>query len=102
MSDIHGCYDRYRNMLKVINFCDNDDLYILGDAIWVTGHYPTNDGKVWRGNGHIRIDTGCVFGGNLCCICLETGEEFYVTKISMLQSLGLWLEITHVSTQSQF
>ena len=48
------------------------------DAILVTGHIPLQDGKVWRGNSHIRIDTGSVFGGNLCCVCLNTGEEFYV------------------------
>jgi len=48
------------------------------DAILVTGHIPVRNGKVWRGNNHIRIDTGCVFGGNLCCVCLDTGEEFYV------------------------
>ena len=46
-------------------------------SVLVTGHYPTKNGKVWRGNNHIRIDTGCVFGGTLCCVCLETDEEFY-------------------------
>lgn len=33
MSDIHGLYDRYMEMLKKINFSDNDKLYLLGDAI---------------------------------------------------------------------
>lgn len=31
MSDIHGCYDKFIEMLKLINFNDNDELYILGD-----------------------------------------------------------------------
>ena len=32
MSDIHGCYDKYLEMLKLINFNENDKLYILGDV----------------------------------------------------------------------
>ena len=31
MSDIHGCYDKFIKMLKLINFTDKDELYILGD-----------------------------------------------------------------------
>ena len=31
MSDIHGCYEKYIEMLKLINFNDNDTLYIIGD-----------------------------------------------------------------------
>ncbi len=33
MSDLHGCYNKYREMLKKINFKDNDTLYIIGDVI---------------------------------------------------------------------
>lgn len=33
MSDIHGMYDKYIDMLKLINFSDEDELYILGDII---------------------------------------------------------------------
>ena len=31
ISDIHGCYDKFINMLKLINFSEEDTLYILGD-----------------------------------------------------------------------
>lgn len=31
MSDIHGNFDKYIEMLKLINFTDDDELYILGD-----------------------------------------------------------------------
>ena len=34
-------------------------------------------GKIYRGNNHIAIDVGAVFGEVLGCICLETEEEFY-------------------------
>lgn len=33
MSDIHGQYKLYKDMLDKINFSDNDTLYILGDMI---------------------------------------------------------------------
>lgn len=32
MSDIHGMYDSFMSMLKLINFTDEDELYILGDV----------------------------------------------------------------------
>jgi len=33
MSDIHGCYDKYKKMLDKIAFCEDDMLYILGDVV---------------------------------------------------------------------
>ena len=33
MSDLHGCYDKYKNMLEKINLSENDTLYILGDVV---------------------------------------------------------------------
>ncbi|MBO4346772.1 MAG: fructose-bisphosphatase class III [Lachnospiraceae bacterium] len=33
ISDIHGQYDTFMRMLKQIKFCEEDTLYILGDAI---------------------------------------------------------------------
>ena len=68
------CFDAYD---FVVAKADYGKMY-FEDAILVTGHYPTEDGKVWRGKNHMRIDTGSVFGGKLCCVCLDTGEEFYV------------------------
>lgn len=31
ISDLHGCYEEYIKMLELINFNDNDTLYVLGD-----------------------------------------------------------------------
>ena len=39
MSDIHGEYDKFIEMLKKINFNDSDTLYILGD-IFDRGKHP--------------------------------------------------------------
>lgn len=33
MSDIHGCYEKYRAMLKAIKFAEDDALYVLGDVL---------------------------------------------------------------------
>lgn len=33
MSDLHGNYESYKNMLRKINFSDEDMLYILGDIL---------------------------------------------------------------------
>ena len=33
MSDIHGCYEKYRDMLETIKFAADDTLYVLGDVM---------------------------------------------------------------------
>ncbi len=33
VSDIHGCYDRWKKLLEKINFSSKDKLYVLGDVI---------------------------------------------------------------------
>ena len=61
--------------------------YFPSDRIFlVSGHTPTlliNDDKtplVYMGHGHIAIDCGCVFGGNLAAYCIETGKVTYVAS----------------------
>lgn len=62
---------------------DYEEVY-FEDLILVTGHTPTvliskkSEGRIWKGNNHIAVDCGAVFGNPLGCICLDTGEEFYV------------------------
>ena len=54
--------------------------------ITISGHTPTQlikgnekPGFIYRTDGHIAIDCGACFeGGRLACLCLETGEEYYV------------------------
>ena len=33
ISDIHGCYKKYRSMLEIIEFTGDDTLYVLGDVL---------------------------------------------------------------------
>lgn len=42
VSDLHGCYEKYIQMLEIIHFVEEDTLYVLGDV-------------VDRGPGGIRI-----------------------------------------------
>ena len=91
ISDIHGCYKEFLEMLRLIDFSAKDDLFVLGDVVdrgkdpmqyyenrfLVTGHTPTfliNEeyrGKIYRKLNHIALDCGSVFGENLGCICLR-------------------------------
>ena len=34
MSDIHGCFDEFMQMLDLINFSSADELYVLGDGVF--------------------------------------------------------------------
>lgn len=55
-----------------------DRRLIPGATVIVGGGAPTGSGKIERGEGSIFLDCGVKDGGSLGCICLETGEEFYV------------------------
>lgn len=33
VSDIHGCFDKFKKLLKEIQFCDDDVMYVLGDIV---------------------------------------------------------------------
>ena len=33
ISDIHGNWDKYKSILQLIEFCEEDELYIIGDVI---------------------------------------------------------------------
>jgi len=53
------------------------------ETILISGHQPTflicdeYKGRIYRTENQIAIDTGGGTGGTFCCLCLETGEEFY-------------------------
>ena len=60
----------------------------------VTGHTPTQliredkQPLVYQEKGHIALDCGCVFGGNLAAFCVETGEVTYVKAKRWLPENG--------------
>ncbi len=55
-----------------------DDAYpLIEGATVVVGHVPTKTGKIERSEGGIFLDCGASEGGQLSCLCLETGKEYY-------------------------
>lgn len=77
--------DDYQLYEMVFEKPDYDRIY-YNDKYLVTGHYPTraivnnlNPDYIYKANNHIAIDCGCVFGGQLGAICLDTGQEFYIS-----------------------
>ena len=48
------------------------------DRIVIVGHTPTASGKIEKTPNLIHMDCGVKDGGALGCLCLETGEEFYI------------------------
>lgn len=61
---------------------EEETWYYDRDIRVVIGHTPTlavtGRADVHRLENVIMIDCGATFGGRLACLCLETGEEFYV------------------------
>lgn len=62
----------------------DDNTYVI------VGHTPTvlvrsdRQAQVYVGDHLLDIDCGCVFGGNLACLCLETGEITYQASLFRL------------------
>lgn len=56
---------------------DIDGVY-FPDKTLIVGHLPDKSEEIRRGEHVIAIDCGVAFGGRLGCLCLESGEEFYV------------------------
>lgn len=54
------------------------DRRLMQNCTVIVGHQPTKSGKIERGEGSVFIDCGVCEGGNLACLCLETGKEYYV------------------------
>lgn len=64
--------------------------YADDNTVVIVGHTPTGlvrsdrQPLVYEGDHLIDIDCGCVFGGNLACMCLETGEITYQPSLLRL------------------
>ena len=95
-----GCKDYLLVHAGIVDFEDDLDLDILAPEDFFTesldltakhyenktiivGHEPTTEenggnGKIFYGNGSIDIDCGNMRVGKLCCLCLDTGREYYI------------------------
>lgn len=97
VSDPHGHYDKYRQVLLVIDLRPQDTLYVLGDVVDrdldgikilldmmarpnvvpILGYHEFMMAYCLRFLLRKFIDCGCAFGGPLAAVCLDTGEVFY-------------------------
>lgn len=94
MSDIHGEYDKYAAMLKKINFCDSDELYVLGDVI-DRGPEPV---KILQDMA-MRHNVYPIFGNHelmaldvLKSLAVEVTEENYASQITteIISKMYVW------------
>ncbi len=70
---------------KELDEYEPEDFFAVPDSekyydgrVVIVGHVPTASGRIEREGNLIRIDCGAKDGGALACLCLETGEEFYI------------------------
>ena len=75
-------YDLHEFLEKRANYSKR--YYTDKNVYLVTGHTPTiyikgwERAEVYKKNGHIAIDCGCVLGGKLAAYCIETEKVTYV------------------------
>ena len=67
VSDLHGCYDKFRKLLEMIRLTDDDVLYVLGDV-------------VDRGPENIRLVTELAGKRNICTLM---GNHDYMAALMM-------------------
>ena len=72
VSDLHGCYDKFRKLLDRIRLTDDDALYVLGDV-------------VDRGPEIIRLVTELVGKRNICTLM---GNHDYMAAL-MMKTYGM-------------
>lgn len=86
MSDIHGCYEEFMEMLNLINFNENDTLYILGDIL-DRGKDPLKVLQYIKDKKNIHL-----LLGNHECMMLDYYKEKEIKESNKncFESQGLW------------
>lgn len=79
MSDLHGEYDKFIEMLDLINFSSEDKLYILGD-VFDRGEKPLDIIDYIRKPENSNIE-----------LLLGNHESFYLSVVEDETNLSLWL-----------
>lgn len=94
MSDIHGQYVKYLEILKKINFSDNDELYILGDVV-----DRGEDSAKLLSDMSMRSNVFPILGNHdltalqlLKKLCVEITEENHDAHLTteLLKVIALW------------
>ena len=94
MSDIHGQYQKYLQMLDMIRFTDDDDLYILGDVV----DRGPQSAELLR-DMSMRMNVFPILGNHdmtaallLKKLCVEITEDNYASQITpeIMKILDMW------------
>jgi len=94
MSDLHGQYQKYLQMLDMIHFSDNDDLYILGDVV----DRGPQSAELLQ-DMSIRMNVFPILGNHdmtavllLKKLCVEITEDNYSNQLNpeILKILAMW------------
>ncbi len=94
MSDLHGQYEKFKQMLEKISFSDDDDLYILGDVV-DRGPEPVE----LLLDMSMRMNVFPILGNHdmmasmlLKKLCTEITEENYSSQIDTdtIRTLAMW------------
>ena len=106
MSDLHGEYEKFQQMLKKIRFSDEDVLYVLGDILdrgpepvkllWTMSLYP-NIFPILGNHELMALDL-------LTDLTVEISEENYATQITpvLLEKLRAYQQNGGEETLRQF
>ncbi|MGN1409160.1 MAG: metallophosphoesterase, partial [Eubacteriales bacterium] len=95
MSDLHGQYQKYLQMLDLIRFSDDDDLYILGDTV---DRGPQSVELLQ--DMSMRMNVFPILGNHdmtaallLKKLCTEITEDNYASQLNpeILKILAMWL-----------
>ena len=94
MSDLHGQYEKYLQMLDMIHFSDNDDLYILGDVV----DRGPQSAELLQ-DMSMRMNVFPILGNHdmtavilLRKLCTEITEDNYASQITpdIMEILAMW------------
>lgn len=95
ISDIHGSYDRYQELLEKIRFCEKDTLYILGDVV-DRGPQPMRVLLDMMARPNVIPVMGNHEFMAVCCLRALakeiTPESIASLNANTLTALGLWFE----------
>ncbi|MBE6633979.1 MAG: fructose-bisphosphatase class III [Ruminococcaceae bacterium] len=106
MSDLHGQYEKYLNMLKKIEFSERDELYVLGDVV-DRGPHPIQ--LLWdmsmRPNVYPLMGNHDWMAANILKkLNTEITEENFSTHLNAkwMEALSLWMEDGGETTLREF
>lgn len=106
MSDLHGQYEKYRKMLDIISFSDDDILYVLGDIV-DRGDHPI---KILQ-DMCMRSNVFPMMGNHeqmaitlLRKLCVEITAENYASHLTAedIRLLSIWFINGGQSTLEEF